>query len=544
MNINKRTYDTAVKNNIKITKTNNSKHKNNVNGYNKVSRKDEGFFKTIMKVFLCVFLLVLIAFVSKKLAKTNSNPIISAFSNKNTNTNFVQNYDLKVGLNKIDSTDILKASNVLTNELVKYSNLSLIKINDDYNIKYVVASNIEKISNKEYKIYLDKKYGINSSDITSDINQIKQAGSSSIYYSSIQKIANINNIDDNTIDIVLNSEDEYFAYCLDFPIYSSNSFNNLNPYILDNQKTSSTSKNIVFSRNDKYSNNLLNSINLINYEDSNSMVEDFRDDKIDMFLTSSYDDMQLIGKHNYGMKKYRNGEAVFIFGNKNSILYKQKDVRQALSYLINREDIIKSNIMTYCETIDIPYIYSKTQYKYDVTGSNNVLLSNGWKKINGIYSKNIDGINQNLNLKMLVNQDDNLKCSIADSIQQMASSNGINIDVYKLSEDKINEMINNNDYDLILATVNMNQNPSIDYLNNFLNIDDEVQSAINSVKISDIKNIAANIQNLENILSQECACIGILAKDTNVIYQKGIDGFENISYMNIFGNIENVGKEK
>ena len=547
MNFNKRKYNSNHKNTMKITKINKSnikKNNRNVKKYSRSSRKEEGFFKTISKVFACVCVLVLIMLISKKISKTSSNSIISVFNSKTTNTNFVPNYNLKVGLYKIDATDMLKTTNVLVNELEKYSNLSLIKINDDYSIKYVVASNIEKISNKEYKIYLDKKYGIDSSQIIENINQIKQAGNTNVYYSSTQNIANVSGIDDDTLDVTLNNEDEYFIYSLDFPIYSSSSFNNLNPYIYDNQKSNTASKNIVFSRNDKYSNNILSSINLTNYEDSGNMVADFRDDKLDMFLTSSYDDMQLIGKHDYGIKKYRNGEAIFIFGNKNSSLYKQKEVRQALSYLINREDIIKSNIMIYCETIDLPYIYSKTQYKYDVTGANNLLLSNSWKKINGIYTKNIDGTNQALNLKMLVNEDDNLKCGIADSIQQMALANGIDINVCKLSENKINEAINNNDYDIILATVNMNQNPSINYLNNFLDINDTVQNAMNSVKVSDIKNISANIQNLQNVLSEECACIGILARDTNVIYQKGIDGFETISYMNIFKNIESIGKEK
>ena len=43
-------------------------------------------------------------------------------------------------------------------------------------------------------------------------------------------------------------------------------------------------------------------------------------------------------------------------------------------------------------------------------------------------------------------------------------------------------------------------------------------------------------------VSDEIACIGILARNTNVVYQKNINGFEDINYMKVFYNLENIGK--
>ena len=51
-----------------------------------------------------------------------------------------------------------------------------------------------------------------------------------------------------------------------------------------------------------------------------------------------------------------------------------------------------------------------------------------------------------------------------------------------------------------------------------------------------------NIQNLEYVLSNEVACIGIYARNINLVYQKYISGFDNINYMKIFDNINNIGK--
>lgn len=530
----------TYKTNYKIPKKNNVKNSKTKKGAKNISKQDQNIPKTLIKVILSVAVLILIALISKKVYKIDTKSITKVFSPKeNQNPNLVLNYDFKIGLSKVDNFDIQKTANVLTNELIKYSNLPLLRINDDYSIKYVVAENVEKVSNSEYKLTLNKDYTIRSSDVIATINQIKKIGSANIYYSNIQNIKETKAIDDYNLQILLNSEDPYFVYNLNFPIYSTAKFNDLNLYTVN-----SSTDNLSFNRNDKYSNQILNSINLLDYDLSDKMVESFRDQTIDMFLTSSYDDMQLIGKHDYNLKKYRNGEAIYIFGNKNSNLFKIKEVRQALAYLINREEIVKSNIMVYSEIIDLPYIYSKVQYKYDTTGANNLLLSNGWKKQNDIYTKNIEGNVQSIELKLLVNKDDSLKCNIADQIEQMAQQNGIKLNVQKLSSDQIDQAINNGDYDIVLTTVHMNQNPDINYLSNYLNIDEKIDSAINSVKVSNVSNLPANVQNLQTILSQEVACIGILAKDTNVVYQKNIVGFEDIGYMNIFKNIEKVGKEK
>ena len=52
-----------------------------------------------------------------------------------------------------------------------------------------------------------------------------------------------------------------------------------------------------------------------------------------------------------------------------------------------------------------------------------------------------------------------------------------------------------------------------------------------------------NIQNLEFVLSDEVACIGIYARNINLVYQKYIYGFNDINYMSIFNNINNIGKK-
>ena len=78
----------------------------------------------------------------------------------------------------------------------------------------------------------------------------------------------------------------------------------------------------------------------------------------------------------------------------------------------------------------------------------------------------------------------------------------------------------------------------------YINVNDITNSAIENVKNSDVSNIEENVQTLKNAISSEVSCIGIMAKTTNVVYQKYIKGFDNISYMKVFDNIENIGRIK
>lgn len=524
---------------LKIETRKNNK-KINDDKYKKVKKNVEGssFGITILKIVACVAVLVLVAFISKYISKNGTNPIMSVFSPKTNNTQLVENYDLKIGINKLGNTDIRKSNNIVENELLRYSNLSLINIKDNYEIEYNVAKTITKTSDLEYEIEINKNTGVKSSDIVNVVNDIKNTGSENVYYDNVKNISNIAAMDDNKVKITLSSPDSYFVYNLNFPIYQIKEFSNFNKFYIDVINENS----ISFKRNDKNTKSILKSVTLTNYADGDTLVNDFRQNNIDMFLTSSYNTMQLIGKHEYNVKKYRNGEAIFLFGNKNSYLFGLKEIRQALVYGINRDEIVKNTSMSLAEVIDLPYIYSNIKYKYDTYAADNILLANGWNKYSGIYTKKIDGVNKQIELNLLVNEEDALKVNIADSLKEMIEKIGIRINIIKLKPNDLNNRISQGDYDLVLSTVYVNENPKIDYLAQYVNINDVTNDAFQSVNASETKNIAANIQNLQNILSEEVACIGILAKNTNVVYQKYITGFEDIGYMRIFKNINNIGK--
>jgi len=172
---------------------------------------------------------------------------------------------------------------------------------------------------------------------------------------------------------------------LDFPVLDDQE--KINSGYIYSQYDNSLSFNRV--KNNGYLN--LESINVISYNSLTDIVNDFGEDRVDVFFATSNNDMQLIGKKDYNVKKYKDGETLFIFGNKDSKIFSKKEVRTALMYSLNREDLVKKADNNFIEIIDLPFLYSSIKYKYDIAGAKNVMNANGWWQNGyGIYETNKD----------------------------------------------------------------------------------------------------------------------------------------------------------
>ena len=500
---------------------------------NKKKRKNS-IFLTMIKAVGCIMIIVAIGYLSKYIVNLENNPILSVFKNNSKDIKLVENYDFKIGINNLDNKN-----NILINELYKYSYSTLINIDEQYNITYNIAKKITKIDDLTYEIEIK-----DTSDISNVIYTIEKlkSNNSNRYYKYLSNISSIVIKDDNTIKVTLNNPSAYIIYSLDFKIEqkeinTQKQNHNTNKYnFLDN------ANKISFVRNDEVTRDILKSLSFIDYSDSDNLVSDFRNTVVDMFLTCSEEDMRLIGKHEYSVKKYRDGETYFLFGNKNSKVFSLKEVRKAIAYSLNRNEIVKQISPNFTEVIDIPYIYSEIGYKYDIYGAENALVAESWNKYSGIYNKKINGSSTNLELTLLVNSEDSIKVNIAENIKQMLGNTGIRINILKLTNSEIGEKVSKGEYDLILSTVYINNNPDISYLNDYININEVTDQAITKINTSSVDELGNNIQNLQKVISNEIACIGIAARNTNIVYQKYITGFEGISYMNVFKDIDKIGK--
>lgn len=478
----------------------------------------------LSNIITCIILLILIAVISRAILKEDNEPFINIPLFETSNEQVIN-----VGVISEGSLLDENTSNIVLNELNKYSHDMLLEINEDYSITYKIISNVNKVSNTEYILTKAEDIEISLGDIKNSLDNY-HLNKDSAYYNKLQNVKEIIVLDNSTLNVKLKNEDPYFIYKLDICLNSSEQSN----YLRD---ITSTKDKLILNRNKKADKELPLKVIVTRYKDMYDAVEAYKENKIDIFVTNSENVKTILGKYEYNIKTYRNGQSLFLFGNPSSEIYSLNEVRQAIAYGINRDDIIESILKSKGDKIDLPYIYDDDRYKYDVYAAENLLLTNGYEKVNKVYTKTETHKEIVLELNLLVNKEDEIKVNIANKIKNNLSAIGIKVNVEKLKSSKIESKIKKGDYDLVLANVNLDNTPDIAFVRNNLFITDSVLQLLDAVKTSEIKNLSTNINLLRDSMSQDISCIGIYSDVSYLIYNKNVLGIKDVNYMNIFKNI-------
>lgn len=524
----RRSIDT-VRSNLTVNKQAQVKPKTKIKIQKKVKKKTIKSSKQTKtaNIIICVILLVLIAVISRAILKDENEPFIPLPFMVPENEEII-----RIGV--ITQSNLLDydTNNVVINELNKYSKDMLLEINEDYSITYKCISGVTKVSNKEYIVLRNEESDVNINSIKSAIDGYRK-DKNSVYYTKLSNISSTSIVDENSLNVKLKNNDPYFIYNLDICLESASDNTN---YVQDSV---STSNKLVFNRNKNTNKELPKQVIVTKYKDMYAAVEAYKESKINMFITNTENVENILGKYDYNIKAYRNGKSVFLLSNPKSELYQKEEVRQAIAYSIDRDGIIKNVLKSKGDKIDLPYIYDSIKYKYDVYAAENLLLTNKYAKSNKVYSKTENGVKTTLQLDLIVNKSDSIKVSIANRIKNNLNAIGIKINIEKLTSSDIKTRVKNGDYDLLLASVNLNNSPDISFIYSNLYLAQDMKKSISNVNNSSVQELNTNIINLQNVLSQNIAAIGIYCDVSYLIYSKDIIGIENISYMNLFKDILN-----
>ena len=498
----------------KITTSSNLENRKTQN--KKLDKKYKVNKGKFVRFVFCLIVLITIAIVARIITIKEDEPFIPIFSNSDVKEN-TESINIAI----YDSTSINTNNQVIT-ELEQYIYPMLLRINKDYSLNYEVISNITKINNKEYEIDIVESEEITAVDIKDAIDNIINAKNK--YYSKVENVEKVEVKSKNKIYITLKNEDEYFIYNLNIPIYKVS-----DKYGIYNIDNSSNDNQLKLIRKNSANKEYVKNINVLKVDSENKAIEMYKENKIDVFFGSSINITKMLGKYEYDIKAYNSGESIFLMFNPLSKLAKEKYIRQIVAYSIDRENVQKEVTGGMGTSIDLPYIYDEEKYKYDVYAADNLLLSSGYSKNNLYYTKN----GKKLNLILVVNKDDVEKINVANKIKNDLLKAGVNVTINKLSQKEIENIKNTSNYDLLLASIYINENPNVNYLISSFNLTDEINSKINIVKQSDIKDLKENISALKNTLSDDVAIYGIYSKNSYIVCRKNMNIFKDINYMNL-----------
>ncbi len=450
--------------------------------------------------------------------------------------------NLKMGITNFDTMNPILTKN---REIVNIDKLifdSLFNITTDYKIENSLATSIEKISDTQYniKVNTDIKWQDGSSlisrDVSYTIDQIKNTDS--IYSSNVNQIANVDTPDSENVIITLNQSVPFFEYNLTFPIVSSRYY--MNEEFANSSKipmgtgmykiASIDDDNILLIRNDRWKNiktetPRTQSITIHKYNAIGEIFNTFKLGNIDVVNTymSNYSDY--VGTLGYNKREYAGRDYDFLSFNCSDNILSDVNVRKAINYAINKENIISTVLNNSKYVSNSPLDYGSYLYKNDGQISFNqdeaksTLQNGGWTYASNRWQKNINGYVRNITLSLVVNQNNEERVRVAENIKSQLADVGIKINVVKVNDDKYYDYLNKKNYQMILTGVTNSVNPDLTYfygngnISNYYN--EEVLSKINSLD---------SYSDVQKIVNEEVPHIGLYRNRGAVILNLNVGG--------------------
>ena len=517
------------------------------------------------KVFFVVFAIFTIIFTIVKLSTKNKAKVNNE-SNVAKETVYQDN--LRLGISNYDTINPLLTRNKQLLDIEQLVFEPLLKLDSNYNVKSCLATEYAKTSATTYivKINNSRKWSnrslLDANDVKFTVDLLKSCDN--IYSENIKNISNVEVLDNCTVKFNLNEEVGFFEYNLIFPImcksyYDNEDFFTSKKYSIGtgSYKISEvTSNQIILEKNENYreqdkTNRNITKIYINIYSEIGEVYNSFKIGNIDIVNTSSLSYEDYVGKMGYYVKEYKGRECDFLSCNCNDYLMKDKAVRQAVSYAIDKDNIV-SNIYNN-KYVPSQYVLDYGVYLYpsnmpnigcNIEKAKEILTSGGWVYSNNRWRKN----GGTLNFTISVNSSNIKRCETAKIIKAQLESIGIPVNVKEVSDSQYKYYLENKNYQLLLTGVYNSYSPDVTYFygdNNIANYNNEtVKEIIKETKnISDIKKLEESYKTLINITKDECPYICIYRNKNYMLINQNVVGNFNPTCYGIFNNFETWNRE-
>lgn len=480
--------------------------------------------------------------------------------------------EINLGIAEFDTINPILSKNKNVQDISKLIFEPLVDLSTDYKAEPCLAKEWAK-QDTSYIIKLrdDVKWStgdaFTAEDVRYTIDRLKD--SSSIYSYNVQNVVSVDVIDSNTVKINLDKEVPFFEYNLTFPIMSqanyagedfSTSQKNQAPVgtgkykILSVQDGSITLDKNTNWWNIKNKNLLLEKINITKYASLGEMYNAFKIGNVDLISTDNTSLQEYIGKIGYAPKEMKGREHTFLSLNIKNGFLSQTEVRQAISYSIDKENIVSSIFNNKCYTSSFPLDYGSWVYQsqnasagYNLEQAKQVLTDAGWIFRNKYWQKTVNYRTQKLTLNLLVKSGDNDLNSVADNIKTQLENQGIHINIVQASDFQYVTMLNSGNYDIALCRMYLSPSPNIETFfgdNNLANYsNNEVSELMKEIKnTTDDATIKKDYSRLVEIYKSDVPYISLYTNKYNVAYNNSLTGNINPNWFNSFYNVESWSK--
>ena len=517
-------------------------------------------FKYLFIIF--VIIIVVIAFF---IIRSNENEQESEEETSATNNQEIVR-EIRLGIAQCDTLNPLLTTNKNVQDITKLIYEPLVDISSDYKATPALATEWAKQDATTYIIKLRENVKwsdgerFTSADVQFTYDKLKE--NSSIYSSNLEHVTMLEIVDDYTVKMYLDQEVPFFEYYLTFPIlsktfYDTQDYNNtaIVPVGTGKYKVESVQENyITFTKNtnwwDRETELSLEKINVNVYDSIGELYNAFKLGNVDIVSTSNNNIQDYIGTIGYSTKEIKGREHDFIVLNTQNELLSNQEVRRAISYSIDKNNIVSNVFQNKYYTSSFPLDYGSWVYQeqdassgYNPEQANQLLSENGWSYRSGYWQKTLNRRTQRIELNLIVKASNTTQISVAENIKTQLESQGIRINIQQYSDEQYNIAIQNKSYDMILCSMNLSPNPDMSLFfgdGNLANYtSEEVTNLMNEVKnTTDEETIKNDYTRLSEIYKNDIPYISLYTNKYTIAYNTELVGEINSNWFNPFCGIE------
>ena len=515
----------------------------------------------IFKYIFIIFVIAITIFAVVKIQSDNEEQA----DNNQENVEKEKVTEITLGIASFDNINPIISNNKNIQDISRLIYEPLFTISSDYKLESCLAEEVAKQNATTYIVKLkdnvrwaDGEKFI-AEDVRFTIDKLKEIGS--IYSSNVQHIASIEIVDDYTININLDQEVPFFEYNLTFPMMSYQ-------YYLDKEFNSTIvpvgtgmykvtdvqSSYITLVQNTNWWNTdvkpTLTKITVNIYSTIGEMYNSFKSGNIDLISTQNSDIQDYIGTIGYAAKELKGREHDFIAFNTQSTFLSRSEVRKAISYSIDKTNIVSSVFNNRYYTSSFPLDYGSWIYQeqdsstgYNPDQAKQVLQDAGWTYRNKFWQKTENRRTQRLSLNLVVKASDSTRVAVAQNIKQQLENQGIEINIIQANNEQYTNYLNNKNYDMILCSINLSLSPDLTTFfgsNNLANYtNDEVNNIMEEVKNTTDENVLKErYKRLGEIYKNEVPYLSLYNNKFTVAYSTSLVGDVAPTWYDVFNNIE------
>ncbi len=518
-----------------------------------------------IKYLFIVFVIILLVFAVYIIKKDEQEKKQEQEYTASAQENKVR--EIKVGIAELDTINPILSNNKNVQQITKLIYEPLVDLSVDYKATPCLAKEWAKQSDNSYLIKLKENVrwsngqSFTADDVQFTIDRLKDTPT--IYSANVQDVTGVEIIDDFTIKIMLGREVPFFEYNLTFPILSKEYY--------QGEDFTTTSKNtatigtgkfkiadaqssyIILEKNANWWNKekevTLDKIIVNLYSSVGELYNSFKIGNLDAVATDNTNIQDYIGSMGYTPKEVKGRDYVFLALNNSNSLLQRQEIRKAISYSIDKENITSNVLNNKAFVANFPLDYGNWLYTeessngYNADQGKQVLVDAGWSYKNKMWQKTENKKTEKMQLNLLVRASDQSKVAVAQNIKQQLENQGIHINVVQAQDGQYNNMMNNKSFDIALCSITLSPSPNLELffgdnnLSNYYN--EEVANIMKEVKnTSDDNVLKEKYKRLAEIYKNDVPYISLCNNKYTVAYNSELVGDLTPNWFSMFYGVE------